>query len=182
MSRSAAVHLLNVALLAGLLAASLWVWPDLPDRIPGRVDFSGRVTRWSDPSLWSWLLLPLVAVGTAALQYGIAALLDERPHLFNTLEKDRFLQLPPERQRPIIRLMKRFLHESATVLILLMAAHQWLRYHAAVNADTGNETMMLLVVSAFLMPLVLFIWLVPIQAEIREQWKMHLDETRGAIR
>lgn len=60
-----------------ILAASAWLWPQLPERIPMHFDFAGNVNRYGSRAVW--FLLPAVAL----VVYGALTLLARVPHVFN---------------------------------------------------------------------------------------------------
>lgn len=60
-----------------ILAATAWLWPQLPERIPMHFDFAGNVDRYG--SRGEWFLLPAVALAV----YAGLTFLARVPHRFN---------------------------------------------------------------------------------------------------
>lgn len=172
------LHVANALLLAALFLGSLAVWPDLPERVPGHIGFDGEVTRWDESSLTAWLLLPLIALATAALTYGGAALLPRHPGLFNIPDKAAFLALPADRRMPVIARMRSFLYGITALTLGVFAALQWTRYRIALGADPEPYLAFTLVAGLLIAPVALGVWLPPIGREIRRQKKQ--AEAAGA--
>ena len=174
------IHWINLLLLAAVVGGSVWAWPHLPQRIPAHMGAGGEVTRWTARTAGSWFLIPLVTIGTVALNYAIAALLPARPHLMNLPDRGRFLALPPERRAPVIARMQDFLYGFSAPLIVLLGAVQWAMYRAAVGTQGAGDVVVVLLASFLLMPLVLVVWLPRIQGELRRQVREHAAATEDA--
>ena len=52
----------NVGLMAAMLGFSLWVWPDLPERIPTHFGIDGRPDAGAEPTVLSWFGLVIFAI------------------------------------------------------------------------------------------------------------------------
>jgi uncharacterized membrane protein len=163
------IHGLNALVASAMLIGSAWAYPRLPDRMPVHFDAAGDVTRWVEPSLGGWFLLPVLGIATAGLNYWLAGLLPKRPHLFNFPDKQRFLDLPPNRQAPVIDRMREFLYGLALPLLCLFATLQWMIYRTSLGADPRPYVAATLVAGALMTPLILILWLPRIQREVRRQ-------------
>ena len=112
-------------LSAGLVACALWLWPEVPDRVPLHHGADGTPDRWGDRSLLSWLGLPLVGLGVSALLDWTAWWTARRPDspLVNLPRKRELLALPPERRAPVLRVVARMVYGlgvlSAAALFLI---------------------------------------------------------------
>jgi uncharacterized membrane protein len=110
----------------GLLALHacfvLVAWPNLPSRIPTHFDRAGTPDAWSGPSFVSWFLLLSVSLGLHLLM--MAVTVPAMRKYWNIPEKERFLQLTPEQQAPVVKLMQTFGGISALCLGTVMFALQ----------------------------------------------------------
>ncbi|HSJ32502.1 MAG TPA: DUF1648 domain-containing protein [Longimicrobiales bacterium] len=59
-----AVHLITGVLLVATVGLSVYVYPELPERIPLHFRADGTPDRWGDRSWLTWLLLPLIGAAT----------------------------------------------------------------------------------------------------------------------
>lgn len=173
------MHVLNALLLAVLLGASLAVWPDLPERIPGHFSAGGEVTRWEAPSLGRWLVLPLMALAITAMNYALAAALPRWPGMFNHPDKDAFLALPAAARAPVITRMRTFMYGISALITVVLAVIQWVRYRTAFGAEPDAYIAVALVLSAMIAPIALGLWLPPISREVREQARRAGESTDG---
>lgn len=171
------MHLVNGLLLAALFGASVLVWPELPERIPGHFSASGEVTRWDERSVWGWMLLPLLALGIAGMNYGLAALLPRRPGMFNHPEKEAFLALPPVRRAPVIARMRTMLYGMSALITVELGVLQWVRYRTAWGAEPDGYIAFSLVLGIMIAPIALGVWLPPISREVREQVRREREAT-----
>ncbi|HXE56812.1 MAG TPA: DUF1648 domain-containing protein [Gemmatimonadales bacterium] len=123
--RIAPVRLLNLLLLAGLLAWSIAVWPSLPARLPIHVDLDGTVDRWAERSIVAWFALPVLAAGVSLLLMGVRRLARRRPMIANLPDRDRLLRLPPAAQQAVLAEVGRLLDlvavQTSLVFVLLQA-------------------------------------------------------------
>lgn len=171
------MHVVNALLLATLFAASLLVWPELPERIPGHFSAGGEVTRWEPPSLARWMLLPLLALAIAAMNYGVAALLPRYPGMFNHPDKNAFLALAPARRAPVIARMRTMVYGMSALVTALLGVLQWVRYRTASGADPDVYIAVTLVMGMMIAPIALGVWLPPISREVREQARREREVT-----
>lgn len=173
------IHVVNLVLLVALFAGSAWAWPHLPDPIPAHFNAGGEVTRWDERSLLSWYGLPLLALATVILNYAVAALVERRPRLINLPDKKAFLDLPRHRRAAVVELVRKFLYELSAPLLGLFGFLQFTIFQTARGADPTRYVVVTLVTSALLTPLILLLWLPPIQREVRRQTEEHaLDVAR----
>ena len=91
-------------LALGLLAWAVWLWPDVPARVPVHFGFDGQPDRWADRSVWSWFGLPLVGLATAASIDVFVRWSLRRPGApgVNLPNKEAILALPPEKRAPVL--------------------------------------------------------------------------------
>ena len=134
------VHTINIALALALIALSLNAYPELPDRIPLHFGAGGEPDRWGEPSLLSWMALPLIGVGTVLILYVTAAVVPKRPQLFNVPDRKKLLELPPHLQQWVIRGTLNVLYVLAASILLTFAG---LQYGAWESAHTGGASSML---------------------------------------
>lgn len=100
-----AARVLLWGLALGLLVASVWAWPHLPDRIPLHFGADGLPDRWGDRSLWGWFLLPLIGLAMGALMDGIGrwSLRHPEKQTINLPQAKDLMALPVERRVPVLR-------------------------------------------------------------------------------
>lgn len=127
-------HILNIFLLAALIIGSAMVWDNLPERIPAHMGLDGVVDRWENRSFWGWFALPMIAVAIMGILYLCARLIVRRPDLINLPNKKEFLELSPQQQAPIIRLIRSFLYWIGVSTAMTMLLVQYGMYRAAFGA------------------------------------------------
>jgi len=135
------IHVANAALALGLLIASIYVYPDLPDRIPLHFGVDGTPDRWGDRSLGSWLLLPLIGLGMHALMYGLSAFIVRKPKLVNMPDKKKLLELPPHLQKWVLGGIAQMMYLSALTLLVMFSVLQYAMWRTAHGIDAGNWVM-----------------------------------------
>lgn len=172
------LHALNAALVVALVAFSLYIYPELPERIPRHFGAGGTPDAWGDRTLSSWLLLPLIGVGSAALMYVIAALLPTRPHLLNIPDRKKLLELPPGLQQHVLREAAAMLYATAFVMLLMFAAIQYGAYESALSGERSGAVVAGIILGIAGMPLVLVIYMVRIQRRLDEA--VRTAGTRGS--
>lgn len=170
------LHVLNVAAVLWLLAFSLYVYPELPARIPTHFGADGTPDAWRDRALLTWLLLPLLGVATAALLYGIGALLPSRPHLLNIPDKKKLLELPPALQRPVLHEAAGLLYATTLMTLAMFVAIQHGAYESAMSGGQSASVMSGVVIGLIGMPAVLVVYLVRIQRALDAAWRTHRVE------
>lgn len=127
---------LNAALLTVLVAASVWVWPLLPDQIPIHFNASGEADRMADATLLKWLLLPLVGVGVAGLVHGGGWWVERSPGMLNLPAQDAYDALPDDEKQIVARHAASFLHGTALGTTVLFATLQAASYQVATEPRT----------------------------------------------
>lgn len=181
--RVAGVHVLNALLLALLIGGSLAVFPELPERYASHFRMDGTPDGWSRKSLLGWMLLPLIGLATAALQYGIAAYLPRQPRWLNIPQKERLLALPPERQRPVLAHAARMLHWMTAMVLALFLLIAFDMYRGAMSGTGGRGfTVVVLIYSLVVMPVTLWSFIARMQSELDRQWReQQLGRTSAGI-
>lgn len=137
---------LILALLIAMWAAALAVYPGMPDRIPVHIDLAGNPDRWSDKSLATWLLIPIVATGIALLMGWLSVLARRRPDLVNYPGKERVLALPVERRGPVLAHLQAMVDWIAASTIATLALVQWALSAVATGGRAGGLLAMTFVV------------------------------------
>ena len=126
-------RLLNLLLLAALVAGSIAVYPTLPERIPRHFGISGQPDAWMQRSLLGWLLLPLLAVGIAGLQAAIVRASLRNPALWNVPDKPRFLALTPAERAPIVERLQAFMGLVGVMTTMVLTVVQASVYAASMR-------------------------------------------------
>jgi uncharacterized membrane protein len=128
------VHALNAALLLGMIGLSIYVYPQLPERIPVHFGADGTPDSWSRRTLLTWLVLPLVGTASTAVMYGVARFMPQHPRWFNMPDRKKFLELPSALQRRVIGAVADMMYVMALTLLVMVSAMQ---YGAWQSAQTG---------------------------------------------
>ena len=108
-------HLLNAAAVLIMFGFAFLTYDSLPDPIPIHFDGQGNPDGWTEKTLFNWLLLPLAGLLLTGIIYASARLVNlarKKPHLLSIPYKEKFLNLPPEKQEPIWRSLKSLIHCS----------------------------------------------------------------------
>lgn len=141
-------------ILIGIVVFSAAVYSGLPTELPRTVDFNGRVTGTAGKSLWTWALLPIIAVAAQLLIEGIRRALPSRPELFNFPGKDDLLKLPREYHPPVIAQMQWFLDVIASATNAIMFGVQILMWYTARGGSSQNASLALMMISVLFTPLI----------------------------
>ena len=158
-------------LALGLAAVAVWLWPDVPARVPVHFGADGQPDRWADRSVWSWFGLPLVALATVAGLDVLTRWSLSKPGApgFNLPNKDAILALPPARRAPVLARVASMMYGVGAVCVVvfgLVLADVWATAHGA----GGMEAPVVTLAASFLGPLVpLVVGLARIQAELDRQ-------------
>jgi uncharacterized membrane protein len=167
------VHLLNGALLLGLIGLSLYVYPELPARIPLHFGADGTPDRWGERTLLSWMILPLVGAGTALLMYVIGLFIPGRPQSFNFPDRDKLLALPAAVQEWVMRGVVDMLHIMTLALLLMFCGMQYGAWESS-RTGVGSRVMVGAVLfSLVAMPFVTVAFLVVVQRRMDRAWRAH---------
>lgn len=156
---------LSWAAVAILIVFAVVAYAGLPDSVPAQVGPDGTVARYEAKSLFSWLLLPAIALATHLLIQGIGAMLPSRPHWFNFPDKDRFLALPRAYQGPVIVEMRTMLDITALGVSTLMLAIQFQLWRTALGQGTPGMMIAVAIAPVVLSPAIL-IWLTRINSAL----------------
>lgn len=162
------LRLLSWTALLVLLVFTAASYAGLPDSMPTHMGLDGKVTSVAAKSLWGWFLLPGIALALQLLFEGIGVMLPSRPQWFNFPEKDRFLQLPPEYQAPVIAQMRTMLDITQLGMLLLFGVLQVQMWMAAQGRGTSGLFISALVLPVLLTPAALF-WLTRITAALERE-------------
>lgn len=156
---------LPVAALILIWGLALWLWPQLPERIPMHFDGAGRPDRFSPRTPTNWFLLPALAtafvvVFTFVLPAWIARLARSDSPYLNVPRRAELSQLTPEARVRAMQPVGTMLTVLATELTLLFAVIQYGSAKVASGAWEKLPTAMvfgalgvLLATTAVLLPL-----------------------------
>ena len=131
-------HASNVFLWTLLLGWSLWVYPELPERIPRHFGLSGVADAYWETTLTRWLFLPLVAAGTILLVYASVRVMKAVPPSWvNVPNPEQFAALDDADQRDIRARMRGLLYWIGPPVLVLFGALQVGSYHVATTDATA---------------------------------------------
>jgi uncharacterized membrane protein len=165
--------LINALLLIGLVGASLYVFPDLPDRIPLHYGIDGEPDRWGRPTLLNWMGLPTVGGACALLTIAIGLIAPSRPGIVNMPGKERLLQLPPNAQRWVLAGLSNAMYLTAACLLIMFAMLQYGGYRGAVHGDGTELRVAALIIGIAVMPAIALSSIVMVQRRMDTAWKEH---------
>jgi len=161
------------ALLAALVVFSVAVYPMLPAEIPRSIGLSGQVEHTMKKSPIAWALLPIIAILTQVLIEWIRGSLPRNPDRFNFPGKDDLLKLPAEYHPPVVARMQWFMDAVSFATNAIMIAVQLTMWHTARGGSSQTATLMLLMVSVLMTP-VLFLLLQRVTNEVdaaKRKWE-----------
>jgi hypothetical protein len=167
-----------VLLLVSFVFA-LATWSSLPETIPMRLNSRGEVSRLVAKSFWPWFGLPLVALGSHWLMYGVGLLLPKHPALFNHPEKERFLKIPRAFHGPVIAEMRTLLDAASGGVVCTIVLVQFILWRAAVGTPVATATARGLGVAALKAPVILLFLprSTPAGGEAERAWQAAGDPT-----
>lgn len=170
---------LNLGLLALLIGVSVWLWPQVPDRIPMHFGLDGTADGWTARSISSWFAMPALAVALNVLLLGVASWSSRSAKRINLPDKERLLRLPPEGQAAVLARVKGAFDVIAlplTMSFVLVQSAIW------VTASGGDGRVFVFVLLAFVMvsgPIGLIAFLLPVQREMDRQHRLHARGMAG---
>lgn len=167
------LHLLNGLLLSALVGGSLFVYQELPERVPLHFGADGTPDRWADSTLLSWMTLPMIGLATAALMIGIGIMLPRNPKWINMPDKDRLLRLPDYLQQWVIEGVSVTLHTMTLVTLTMFAVIQYGSWLTAVSGDGSSVVTTGVIIGLVVLPLVSVLMLVVMQRRMDAAWKQH---------
>lgn len=149
------LRLLPWVLWVALVGFSVATFNSLPAEIPRHLNTAGAITS-SVPRTWfSWMLLPIFALATQWLMFGISHHLPKNPALFNFPEKEKFLKLPAAYRGDVIPRMQDTMDAVGVFAMVVFCAVQWVMWRAAHGHATGNFSVFLMVGTIGLVPAIL---------------------------
>lgn len=137
---------LNAFLLGTLFIFCILVWSKLPDRIPIHFGADGTPDRWVATTVWSWFGIPLFVSLLTIFMAWLSGWIRRRPDLVNIPNKNRFLELPKERQDALLELLSASIHAIMIVVTLMIGGIQYSIYRTAIGAASGTGTLVPIVV------------------------------------
>ncbi|MBN1150402.1 DUF1648 domain-containing protein [candidate division WOR-3 bacterium] len=108
----------NVVVLSLGSFWGLHLWKTMPDEIPVHFGFSGRPDRWTGKG-WELIGLILLPPFMAVLLYGLLLLSRRYTFLLNIPQKEKFLALPPDKQKPFWDLLSEMISGLTSSLCVL---------------------------------------------------------------
>lgn len=161
-------RILPWVVLIGLIAFSAATYAGLPAEIPTKISARGVVTNTAAKSLFNWFLLVGVAGLTQALLTWLTLRLPKQPELFNFSEKERFLRLAAEYQRPVIVRMQLAMDIIGTCTMLILAYVQWMIYRTATGVPQTQSVIVLIIFTIVFAPIT-FLLVGRVSAEVDVQ-------------
>jgi len=149
------LRVLPWSLLLALFVFAAATWGSLPDEVPMRLNAAGEATSSVAKTYFSWFGLPLIALGTHLLLYGLSRLLPSHPHLFNHPDKERFLRLPPAWRASVIVEMQGLLDLTSVAVMVTMLIVQWSLWQTARGTPAAYAIPLVILSTVLITPMVL---------------------------
>ena len=131
-------HVVNAGIIVVLLVGSFWLYPTLPGRLPHHFGIYGTADAYWETSLVRWLLVPGLAIVTAATVYGPAWILTDVPaRWINVPNQEAYEALSDAEQKRILALVQQVLYWMTTFTLLIFLAIQGGIYYVAVTPVTS---------------------------------------------
>ncbi len=165
------IRALNLLLLLGLWAASLWAWPRLPDPMPTHFGLDGRADAWATPSLGRWLLVPLVAAGAIILLLAVRSWMARHPRHVNVFGK-RLDEIPEDRQPRVLRAAQGLLDLVTTETTLILCLVQWATWRGAAGESAQAPLLLVLILSVVASPFLLIVFVTRVQGALSSTAKL----------
>lgn len=153
----------------GILVLHLFLavvaWFSLPQQIPTHFGASGKADAWDSSSVVLWFSLVATSVGLSAMIYYLSS--PKFSSAWNIGEKERFLKLTPEQQKPVLELMRIFGAASAIcVNVVFLTLH--LGMYLTANGHTKGLPWWINMV-IFGAPFCLIVGIVPWDRAVRQE-------------
>ena len=161
----------SIVLALGLIVFSIWAWPQLPDRIPTHYGISGRPDAWSDRSVFTWFLLPVLAIGMALLMVWVQRFTRKHPGLVNLPSSTRLVDLPEPAREPILEALAGFLALVQTEILAIFTLIQIATFISAIGGESRGIMIAVLVLAVAIAPILLlmfFLHLMPAMERAKE--------------
>jgi uncharacterized membrane protein len=124
--------LTNAAAVVAHAAYALATRASLPDPYPIHFGAGGQPDRWIAADSPEWLLLPVIAAGTAGFMVLLAVLMPRIPiRLWNMPHKDRLMAAPRAARERVVRTTVAMLLVLSLLNTVLMVWVQWMMVRAA---------------------------------------------------
>lgn len=159
-------HIANALLLLILIGGSIAAWDTLPDRIPVHMGLNGVPDRWEDRSFFSWFALPMIGIAIVALMYFLADLIIRKPHLINLPNKKEFLAMSPERQAPVMEMIRTWLYWMATWPGGMLLLVQYAMYRAAHGESSVAYGIIAMTLGVVIVPLFSAVFIARVQSRL----------------
>jgi uncharacterized membrane protein len=131
------LHVLNALLFVAMWGVTLYLYGQLPERIPGHIG-PGGVTRWEARESGMWFMLPILGSGQLLLMYVLSVAVTGSAHSMNIPQKKRLLALPRAGQQYALQPVRGFMLALAAWLLALTTYIQFTLYRVAVAAQTAE--------------------------------------------
>jgi uncharacterized membrane protein len=156
-------NLVNWVLILGLVAAALWAWPHLPDRIPSHFGADGLADAWVDRTLGSWFLPPAIAVFLTAGTGWFRAMLPRHPGWVNLPDKTRVADLPEVARGPVLEMLSGFLALIQTEMLVIFTLIQLSIYRTAMGQESQGIMILVLLIAVMASPFLMVVFFLRLQ-------------------
>jgi hypothetical protein len=129
---------------------------------------NGQPDAWSEKSLVSWLLLPLVGILLAGMIGGFRWVLPRKPGWVNLPDRTRLADLPEAARGPVFRMLSGFLALVQTEMLIIFALIQLGTYRGAIGKDSQGIMILVLVLAILASPALLVVFFLTLQPALDE--------------
>jgi len=118
------IHLINAALLSGMLVFGVSVYETLPAEIPRHFGFGGIADGWWTTNWLSWMIHFLIGLAVTLILYGTAWIVRRHSGSINMPNQKRFDDLSDGGKKAVAGIVEQFLFWTAAGVILITFASQ----------------------------------------------------------
>jgi uncharacterized membrane protein len=147
------------------LLLAIVAWFTLPPRIPTHFGATGKAGAWASTSIVFWFSLVATSAGLSLMMHFIT--MPRAKSVWNIGEKERFLQLAPKQQAPVLELMRIFGAFSALCVNVVFLTLNLGMYLAAQGYTKGLPWWINVII--FGAPISLVLGIIPWDAAVKRE-------------
>lgn len=153
----------NSVLTFGLIGFAAWAWPKLPAEIPTHFGPDGRADAWSETTLFSWLLLPGMALLIVGFIGWFRWVMPRKPDWVNLPDKTKLSTLPEVARAPVLEMLSGFLALIQTEILVIFALIQVSTFRAAQGIESQGLMILVLLIAILASPFLLVVFFLRLQ-------------------
>jgi uncharacterized membrane protein len=172
----------NVGLMVAMVWFTIWAWPRLPERIPTHFGIDGRPDSWSEPSVGSWFLMPLIALTLTLGMYGFRRAMPWHPNWVNLPDRRRLSDLPKLARGPVLEMVAGFLALVQAHLLVIFSIIQLASYRTAHGGDSQGAMILVLLLAVMASPFLMVVFFLRFKSALAAGEKLVAEEELAAGR